>query len=219
MHKAHLGCKKSIKKLFPKKQLLFCEEERRHPEQGMGTHLLKFGYCFVDRNVPEWCGSGSVPGIYFKNMIQGGPDLSDETTKYADIEETLFSLIRSADMDQGNLLVLLSLVNMMGLINIISHRAGITKKHDHGMGASASLDEENEGAPEDGRPARDAPFDPAPLLSMLGGKQGPGLHQGHLEGLLKRFMGPPAAQQGEAAREGRQNVSPPSEGGEKEKTN
>lgn len=142
--------------------------------------------------------------------------MSDETTKYVDMEDTLFNLIRSSDMDQGSLLVLLSLVNMMGLINIISYKAGIRKQPQTGAGSPAPEIGENMGQGGNS-PSSGAPFDPAPLLSMLGGKQGQGFNPGHLEGLLKRFMGPPSAQQGAAAREGRQNSSPPPEGGEEGK--
>ncbi|MCL4441898.1 MAG: hypothetical protein M1609_15315 [Firmicutes bacterium] len=143
--------------------------------------------------------------------------MSEDTTKYADIEDTLFSLIRSADMDQGNLLVLLSLVNMMGLINIISYRAGIRKKHETGQAGSAPEGGENEVIPEGISPPQGVPFDPAPLLSMLGGKHGPGLNPGHLEGLLKRFMGTPPVRQGGIDQEGRVNDAQPP-GGEEGKS-
>jgi len=143
--------------------------------------------------------------------------LSDSTTNNGDIQDTLFSLIRSADMDQGSLLVLLSLVNMMGIINIISYRAGIRSKYES---AAVSVPEggENMGLPESGGPPKGAPFDPGPLLSMLGGKQGPGLGPGHLEGLLKRFMGSSPTQQEGAVQEGKPNVAPPAEGGEEGKS-
>ena len=125
--------------------------------------------------------------------------MSENTTNSGDIQDTLFSLIRSADMDQGSLLVLLSLVNMMGIINIISYRAGVRSKNEADTVSTPG-------------PPRDAPFDPASLISMLGGKQGPGPGPGNLEGLLKRFMGSPPAQQEVAVQEKPPNGAPPPEG-------
>lgn len=81
------------------------------------------------------------------------------------MEETLFALLRaggSVNMEQGNLLILLSLVNLMGIINIISHRAGIK-----------SLPLEIKSIPEENNPGMRGPVDPSALLSILGGKAGP----------------------------------------------
>lgn len=139
--------------------------------------------------------------------------MSDSNTNNGDIQDTLFSLIRSADMDQGSLLVLLSLVNMMGIINIISYRAGIRSKYESDTG-SIPGGRENVGLPESGGLPKGAPFDPGHLLSMLGGKQGPGPGPGQLEGLLKRFMSPPPAQQGRGGQDERPDVAAPAEGGE-----
>lgn len=123
--------------------------------------------------------------------------MPDENARYADIEETFFNLIRAGagDMDHGNLLVMLSLVNLMGIINIINFRAGL-KKNEGPPGASRIGGQE--GAAESPAPGKGLPFDPASLLAMLGGNKGAG--PGQLEGLLKHFMGPPPSA-GQAGKE------------------
>ena len=124
--------------------------------------------------------------------------MSDNPAKYADMEETFLNLIRNGahGMDHGNLLIMLSLVNMMGIINLINYRAGLKKTPD----TAAVGPGEGAGA----KPAKESSFDPTPLLSMLGGKQGPGISPSQIEGLLKSFMGPPAGQQ-----EGKPQGEPP----------
>lgn len=121
--------------------------------------------------------------------------MSGEEPRFAGMEETLFALLRaggSVNMEQGNLLILLSLVNLMGIINIISHRAGIK-----------SLPLEIKSIPEENNPGMRGPVDPSALLSILGGKGGTG--PGHLAGLLSRFMGPQAGQfQGQSTEEARE---------------
>ncbi len=110
--------------------------------------------------------------------------MADEEAKYASIEETLFQLLQTTgarDMDQGGLLVLISLVNMMGIINIINYRAGIKQSENIGK--------------TDLRPAAAGPpLDPASLLAAMGEKGGAGLNP-QLAGLLSRFMAAPGAQQ------------------------
>ncbi|MFZ5642760.1 MAG: hypothetical protein ACOY46_04110 [Bacillota bacterium] len=115
--------------------------------------------------------------------------MSDDPVKYANMEETFLNLIRNGanGMDHGNLLIMLSLVNMMGIINLINYRAGLKKSPD----AYTAGPGESGGA----KTMKDSPFDPTPLLSMLGGKQGPGISPGQIEGLFKSFMGPAPGQQ------------------------
>lgn len=121
--------------------------------------------------------------------------MAEEGTGHASIEETLFQLLRAGgqgNMEQGNLLILLSLVNLMGLINIINYRIGIKKGHE----------DLSTGGPEAGPRANAPSFDPAPLLAMLGGKDGTGASAGQLAGLLSRFMPSPGGHQQGAAAEG-----------------
>lgn len=111
--------------------------------------------------------------------------MADDGSKHAGIEETLFQLLQAGggrDMDQGNLLILLSLVNLMGIINIINHR----------MGVRTALDSDPAGGSRES--SRALPFDPAHLLSMLGGKDGSGVNPGQLAGLLSRIMATPGGQ-------------------------
>lgn len=95
--------------------------------------------------------------------------MAEEEAKYTGMEETLFKLLKDGGargMEQGNLLVLLSLVNLMGIVNIISHRAGIK-----GTDFSTA-----DGGAEGARPevirsgGKGPPFDPSALLGMLEGK-------------------------------------------------
>ncbi|MFZ5634626.1 MAG: hypothetical protein ACOY40_17500 [Bacillota bacterium] len=124
--------------------------------------------------------------------------MAEEGVKYANIEETLFQLLQSGggrDMDQGNLLVLLSLVNLMGIINIINYRLGIKQgagaDSTAGQPEAARPDSGPETGPETGPRGKVPPFDPASLLAMLGGKDRSGVNPGQLAGLLNRFMHPP----------------------------
>lgn len=120
--------------------------------------------------------------------------MSDDDVRFAGMEETLFKLLKAGgagNIEQGNLLILLSLVNLMGIINIISHRAGIKNfpleiKHDQ-------VDDQAQPGESPEKPGIRGPaVDPAALFSMLGGKGGPS--HGQLAELLGRFMGPPAGQ-------------------------
>lgn len=46
------------------------------------------------------------------------------------LENTLFSLLERGggpDLNQGSLLILISLVNLMGIINLLAQRSGIPK--------------------------------------------------------------------------------------------
>lgn len=119
--------------------------------------------------------------------------MSGEEARFAGIEETLFELLKAGgagNIEQGNLLILLSLVNLMGIVNIISYRAGIK-----GFPLEIKQDQNaNESRPEESSENQGmrGPVDPAALLSMLGGKGGP--NPGQLAGLLSRFMGPPSGQ-------------------------
>ncbi len=94
--------------------------------------------------------------------------MSEEGAKYAGTEEIMFQLLAGGgkNMEQGNLLIMLSLVNLMGIINIISHK----------MGVKPGVEARGAGVPEAGRedggrgeaPEKKAPpVDPATLLSML----------------------------------------------------
>ncbi|MFZ5650606.1 MAG: hypothetical protein ACOY4I_07105 [Bacillota bacterium] len=131
--------------------------------------------------------------------------MSGEEARFAGMEETLFALLRAGgagNMEQGNLLILLSLVNLMGIVNIISHRAGIKsfplemKNIPEGDGAQVVVSPEN-------NPGMRGPVDPSALLSILGGKGGP--NPGQLAGLLSRLMGPQAGQfQGRSPEEARE---------------
>lgn len=130
--------------------------------------------------------------------------MSGEEARYAGMEGTLFELLKAGgagNIEQGNLLILLSLVNLMGIVNIISHRAGIKglpleiKQEQNADGPRPEESPENQGIR--------GPVDPAALLSMLGGKGGP--NPGQLAGLLSRFMGPAA---------GQPHGKPPEESGE-----
>lgn len=97
------------------------------------------------------------------------------------IEETLFQLLErggAGGMDQGNLLILLSLVNLMGIVNTINYRMGNHKPVP-------------ERVPETAAGEKGPAFDPSPLLAMLGGKGRGPAGPGQLAGLIERFMGPP----------------------------
>ncbi len=117
--------------------------------------------------------------------------MAEEGVKRPGIEEILFELLENygaKGMDQGSLLVLLSLVNLMGIINIINYRIGPDKR------AGAETPGLRPGA--DGAGARDAAargkgetLDPLPLLSMLGGKGGSPAGPGQLASLLGGLMG------------------------------
>ena len=126
--------------------------------------------------------------------------MAEEEAKYTGMEETLFKLLKdggAGGMEQENLLVLLSLVNLMGIVNIISHRAGIkgTDALTADGGAEGVRPEENRSG------GKGPPFDPSALLGMLAGKGGPGLNQGQMTDFLNRFMGPPPGKPSGAAGE------------------
>lgn len=92
-----------------------------------------------------------------------------ETASNSSLESTLFQLLQTdsaRNMDQGNLLVMMSLVNLMGLIDIINRRMG-----------GKDL-ESLESAPVSGA-------GPAPG----GGKGVPPLNPAAIMGMLNQFMG------------------------------
>ncbi|MFZ5646205.1 MAG: hypothetical protein ACOY30_01130 [Bacillota bacterium] len=135
--------------------------------------------------------------------------MSGEEARFAGMEETLFELLKAGgagNIEQGNLLILLSLVNLMGIINIISYRAGIKN-----FPLEMNYDQKDgEGRPEESaeKPGmRGLAVDPAALLSILGGKGGP--NPGQLAGLLSHLMGPPSGQaQGKASEEAGEDPDP-----------
>ncbi|MCL6478008.1 MAG: hypothetical protein K6T65_06285 [Peptococcaceae bacterium] len=125
--------------------------------------------------------------------------MAEEGARHANLEETLFHLLSSGggrEMDQGNLLVLLSLVNLMGIINIINFRLGIKQGAGADSGAGrpevARPGSGPETGPETGPRGKVPPFDPASLLAMLGGKDRTGINPGQLADLFSRFMTPPS---------------------------
>lgn len=121
--------------------------------------------------------------------------MAEESTKNACIEETLFQLLQTGgarSMDQGSLLVLLSLVNLMGIIDIINFRLGIKKNSDFPDITAQAGNEPPEGAggagAEAGRRDKAPSFDPAAILSMLGRKEGSAVNHSQLADLFNRFM-------------------------------
>lgn len=118
--------------------------------------------------------------------------MAEEEVKYTGMEETLFKLLKdggAGGMEQDNLLVLLSLVNLMGIVNIISHRAGIKGANVYTADSGA----EGVRPAEEIRSGGKGPaMDPSALLGMLAGKGGPGMNQSQLTDFLSRFIGPPA---------------------------
>lgn len=118
--------------------------------------------------------------------------MAGEGVKGPGVESTLFQLLENSgarEMDQGNLLILLSLVNLMGIINIINNRLGAEKGAEDGMEGISP-----EGSPESAPRGKGLPFDPSPLLAMLAGKDGGTVGPGQLVNLLSRFMGTPEGQ-------------------------
>lgn len=110
--------------------------------------------------------------------------MADKDVRYASVEETLFQLMQSEgakNMGEGKLLVLLSLVNLMGIIDIINQRAGIKKVDSKNSGAVVQRE-------------TGLPIDPAPALAMLGGKESTGINPGQLVEMLSRFIATPATQ-------------------------
>lgn len=141
--------------------------------------------------------------------------MSEESTSSASVEETLFRLLQNGgagSMDQGSLLVLMSLVNLMGIIDIINYRIGLKKAPVSGAAAQPA------GGPGGFRPGgpdtKGPPLDPAALFSALGGKEGGGLGPGQLAGLLSRFMPPPGSKAREGSGEAAMGVPGPSGGGD-----
>jgi len=139
--------------------------------------------------------------------------VGEEGVKFSGIEETFFHLLEAGgakDMEQGNLLIMLSLVNLMGIINIINYRIGL------GKGVPAGGPREGTGAGEGpGEATRHSapPLDPASLLAMLGGKGGSGLNPAQLGEILSRLLPPPGGQrQGPAPEEAGGGQTPPGGG-------
>lgn len=123
--------------------------------------------------------------------------MAEDGSKQAGIEETLFQLLQAGggrEMEQGNLLILLSLVNLMGIISIINHRMGIRAMAEPDPAVSRPEAVQADGGPGEAAGGGAPSFDPSSLLSMLGGKGGPGVSPGQLAGLLNRLMGPPGGQ-------------------------
>jgi len=119
--------------------------------------------------------------------------LAEEEVKYSGMEETLFKLLKdggTAGMEPENLLVLLSLVNLMGIVNIIGHRAGI-KGADY-QSAEGGTEGVRSKEPESRSGSKGPPFDPSALLGILAGKEGAGANPGQLADLFNRFMTPPS---------------------------
>lgn len=111
--------------------------------------------------------------------------MADKDVRYASVEETLFQLMQSEgakNMGEGKLLVLLSLVNLMGIIDIINQRAGIKKVDSKNPGA----DVQHEGG---------KPIDPAHEFAMLGDKESKGINPGQLVEMLSSFIATPQVQQ------------------------
>ncbi len=125
--------------------------------------------------------------------------MSGEGIKGPGIEGTLFELLENSgarDMDQGNLLILLSLVNLMGIINIINSRLGTAKGAGAGTEGISPAGPGPEGSPEPAPGRKGQPFDPSPLLAILAGKGGETAGPGQLASLLNRFMGAPEGKPG-----------------------
>lgn len=109
--------------------------------------------------------------------------MSDAAPNNSSLESTLFQLLHTEsarNMDQGNLLVMMSLVNLMGLIDIINRRMG-------GQGL------EGPGVPEG---ALNSGGGSVPA----GGKGAPPLNPSALMGILNQFMG--AQAQGKPVQQG-----------------
>lgn len=84
------------------------------------------------------------------------------------VEDILLHLLEkneSRELDQGNLLILLSLVNLMGIVTTIQSRLGVgneTNAKNRALKTASSHRDMSEKTPG-------APFDPMLLQSMLGG--------------------------------------------------
>ncbi|MEL7657697.1 MAG: hypothetical protein AAGU75_17520 [Bacillota bacterium] len=95
-------------------------------------------------------------------------------------EDRLFKLLDSSSkngIDQDNLLILLSLVNLTSIINIIEQRIGIAKGNKAENPIDNSLD-------------KSLNFDPGMILNMLGGKNGFPVDSAQLTELMAHFMKP-----------------------------
>ncbi|MCL6610427.1 MAG: hypothetical protein K6T66_02680 [Peptococcaceae bacterium] len=102
---------------------------------------------------------------------RGGLFVAEEGVRRPGIEETLFQLLENSGagtMEQGNLLILLSLVNLMGIINIINYRIGADKGGGTGTAGPGPGAAGREGSPDTAPGGRGSPFDPSPLLDLLG---------------------------------------------------
>lgn len=98
------------------------------------------------------------------------------------LESTLYSLMEMESkhgIEQGNMLIMISLVNLMGLVNLVGHRMGVQMSIPPvtlapGEKARATANAGNKRAGEDAT-----------------GKDGPGMSPQHLANLLGALLGPP----------------------------
>lgn len=98
------------------------------------------------------------------------------------LESTLYSLIEMESkhgIEQGNMLIMISLVNLMGLVNLLGHRMGVQMAVppvtlDAGEKERVTANAGNKRAGED-----------------AAGKEGPGLNPQHLANMLGALLGPP----------------------------
>lgn len=101
--------------------------------------------------------------------------MAEENGKYQGIEETLFKILQTdsaKEMGQESFLILLSLVNLMGLVNLVSIRAGVKAPVDAkqaglfgaGAGGGGGVPGADPPAVQD---SRAVPFDQAVALQTL----------------------------------------------------